>query len=145
MKISYFLVDFASPLYDVSIQLRTKVLREPLGLSFTTEDLSKEWNQKHLVGVNENGDLVAVLVLKQVDNKVVKMRQVAVDPSLQGKGIGKMLVEHSEGLARQMGFEKMELSAREVAVDFYLKLGYKKVGKKFEEVGIPHFKMTKVM
>jgi predicted GNAT family N-acyltransferase len=35
------------------------------------------------------------------------------------------------------------LHARETAVSFYKKLGYTKEGNVFEEVGIPHWKMTK--
>jgi GNAT superfamily N-acetyltransferase len=71
------------------------------------------------------------------------MRQVAVLPQLQGQGIGTMLVQYSENLARQAGFQRMILHARETAVPFYEKLGYARVGNLFEEVTIRHWKMEK--
>ena len=71
------------------------------------------------------------------------MRQVAVVNDLQGHGIGKALVEQSEALAHSLGFCRMILHAREMAVRFYEKLGYAKVGDRFEEVTIPHWAMEK--
>ena len=71
------------------------------------------------------------------------MRQVAVVSDLQGQGIGRALVEYSEALARKLGFRRMVLHARETAVAFYKKLGYLRIGGRFEEVTIPHWAMTK--
>lgn len=66
------------------------------------------------------------------------MRQVAVDPELQRSGIGSILVLWSENVARQGGYESMILYARETAVPFYLRLGYRVEGEEFTEVSIPH-------
>ena len=57
------------------------------------------------------------------------MRQVAVVGDLQGQGIGTALVKRSEAMARELGFRRMILHARETAVAFYEKLGYTKVGE----------------
>ena len=139
-----FSVEFATPLYSKTIELRDEVLRKPLNLHFTEEQLSEEWNQFHLVAVSEEQqELLGVLVLKPISKDVVKMRQVAVSPLHQRKGVGQKLVEFSEQFARMHQFKKMELSAREVAVPFYLQLDYKKVGGRYVEVNIPHFKMQK--
>jgi predicted GNAT family N-acyltransferase len=74
---------------------------------------------------------------------VVKMRQVAVTPQAQGKGIGKMLVDWSETFAREHLFTTMQLHARDTAVPFYLQLGYETYGDPFTEVSIPHRSMQK--
>jgi hypothetical protein len=71
------------------------------------------------------------------------MRQVAVATSAQGKGVGSALVQYAELVAMQNGFDSMLLHARASAVPFYLRLEYAIVGDLFEEVGIPHYKMTK--
>jgi predicted GNAT family N-acyltransferase len=42
-------------------------------------------------------------------------------------------------------FSKIILNARKVALPFYLKSGYVIQGDEFEEVGIPHFKMSKIV
>jgi len=128
--------------YDETIQLRYKILRQPLGLSFTSEQLAAESADFHLAAY-DNQTLIACLVLTPIDSAVVKMRQVAVDEGLQGRGIGRALVEFSEQVARENGFRQMILSARETAVPFYLRLNYEVTGEPYEEVTIPHRKMMK--
>ena len=136
--------DFATPEYDEAIKLRHKVLREPLGMEFSVEDIKEEYDQIHLGAYWPNGELAGVLSFKKMEETgLLKMRQVATHPEHQGQGIGTALVAFSEKWARANGYTDFELNAREVAVKFYEKMDYKKVGKRFEEVGIPHFKMIK--
>lgn len=135
-------VSYGSDLYHDSIALRDKVLRQPLNLKFTEKELAQDKVDYHLVYLLEN-KVVGVLVLKQLNEDTFKMRQVAVDDSLQKSGIGSKLVQFSESFSKEKGIKKLTLSARDVAVPFYLKLGYKIVGDGFVEVGIPHHTMTK--
>ena len=136
-------IEFATPEYDEAVGLRYRVLRKPLGLEFTTEFLAAEWNQFHLAAYSDRGVLLAYLNLTPADENTVKMRQVAVEPDLQGKGVGKALVEFAEQFAREQGFTRIVLNARNTAVPFYLKSDYTVEGDQFVEVGIPHFRMYK--
>jgi predicted GNAT family N-acyltransferase len=136
-------VEFATPEYDDTVRLRYKILRAPLGLDFTAEQLSVEFADTHLAAYDERWILRGCLVLTPYNESLLKMRQVAVDEPLQGQGIGQTLVLASEKWAQQNGFSRIELNARETAVPFYVKLNYTIVGEQFEEVGIPHFKMFK--
>lgn len=138
-----FQIEFATPEYDEAVRLRYEVLRRPLGLDFTPEQLAAEYGDVHLAGFDGMGRLVGYLCLTPLNNGEVKMRQVAVAPEWQGKGVGKKLVATSEELAKHLNFKKMTMHAREAAVPFYLRLGYQTVGEQFEEVTIPHFKMEK--
>ena len=143
MNLQVFEIEFGTPQYDAAVRLRYEVLRKPLGMEYTPEQLAAEYDQKHIVACNENGVILGYLNLTPLDASTVKMRQVAVDPGLQGKGVGTTMVQASEAFARRMGFRQMVLHARETAVPFYLRLGYTVVGERFEEVSIPHFKMEK--
>ncbi len=137
-------IEFATPEYDEAVHLRYEVLRRPLGLEFTPEQLAAEYADIHLAAFDAAGRITGYLCLTPVaGGQELKMRQVAIDPAWQGKGVGTQLVAASEELARQLGFQKMILHARETAVPFYLRLGYTIVGDRFEEVTIPHFKMEK--
>lgn len=127
--------------YWATIELRRKVLRTPLGLDFSESDLANEASDGHLAGL-EDGRALACLVMTP-KGSAVKMRQVAVDPALQGKGMGSLMVAESERWAREQGFREIVLSARESAVPFYLRLGYEVDGEPFEEVSLPHFLMRK--
>jgi predicted GNAT family N-acyltransferase len=135
--------DFATPLYDASVDLRTRVLREPLGLVFTVDQLTAEWSQWHLAIFAPDDSLLGCLVLVPGADGAVKMRQVAIEPGMQGRGLGRFLVAYSEQVARSTAFERMILHARSTAVPFYQRLGYSVVGQPFEEVGIPHMAMAK--
>lgn len=136
-------IDFATPEFDEAVQLRYEILRKPLGLEYTPEQLAEEYNQFHLAAFAPTGQLMAYLNLTPVDDQTIKMRQVAVASERQGKGIGQALVAYAENFAKQRHFKTMVLHARESACPFYLKLDYETVGKRFEEVTIPHFKMQK--
>jgi predicted GNAT family N-acyltransferase len=128
--------------YWETIELRRRVLREPLGLDFDPDDLAKESADLH-VAAFEAPNLVGCLVLTLLDEVRIKMRQVAVDSTLQGFGIGTHMVAFSESLARTHGYKEMVLNARDTAVPFYLRLDYEIVGEPFEEVTIPHLRMMK--
>lgn len=137
-------ITYGSAEYQLELALRTKVLREPLGLKFKPEDLAREKDDFHL-GVFSGGKLLGCLILTRLSENTMKMRQVAVDPSTQGVGIGKKLVQASEEKCRELGISTLELSARDTAVSFYLGLGYEVYGEPFEEVTIPHRRMRKVL
>ncbi len=138
-------VEFATPQYDETVRLRDKILRKPLGLEFYAKDLAKEYVDFHLACYAEDHTLLACLVLKHLSKDEIKMRQVAVDDTLQGKGIGTEIVKASERFAKQKGYKKIVLNARDVAVPFYLKMDYQKIGKPFTEVTIKHYKMEKTL
>jgi predicted GNAT family N-acyltransferase len=128
--------------YEQELDLRRAVLRRPLGLDFSPEDLKCEVHDIHL-GAFEAGLILATLVLTPQGCSTVKMRQVAVAPALQGRGVGTDLVAYSERVAKDRGFSTMVLHARDTAVPFYLRLGCSLEGEQFEEVGIPHRSMSK--
>lgn len=138
---------YGSSDYSNSIELRRELLRKPLGLEFTPHDLEYEDLQNHFAAFN--GDtLIATLVLKPADfqNKsIIKMRQVAVSPEFQSKGVGKQLVEFSEKWARKNQFHRIELHARKTAIEFYKSMNYQASGFEFIEVGIPHVLMYKIL
>lgn len=139
----YSCLDFGSELQLNSIELRRKVLRIPLGLDFTQEELDQEKDQVH-IGAHDGNNIMAILLfVVDANNQKVKMRQVAVDPTCQGAGVGKQLVEFSEQWCMDNGIKKIELHARASVLPFYEKMNYEVVGDSFMEVGIPHFKMFK--
>ncbi len=145
MAITIHQIEFATPEYDDAVRLRYDVLRRPLGLDFAPEQLAEEYAQVHLAAYNAAGRLVGYLNLTPVDEHTVQMRQVAVAPDQQGRGVGTELVHQSEWLARQSGIRRIILHARAPAVPFYERLDYAVVGEPFEEVTIQHWHMEKTV
>jgi GNAT superfamily N-acetyltransferase len=134
-------IEHGSAEYWQTIELRREVLRRPLGLDFSPEELNEERNEIHLAALEDC--LIGCLVLVPKPDGEVKMRQVAVLPDRQRSGVGRALVRASEELARKRGFNLMTLHARDTAAPFYTALGYEIDGPMFEEVTIPHFRMIK--
>lgn len=138
------LVEHGSSEYEATVALRYEVLRRPLGLEFSPEQLAAESSDLHCT-LWDDAELVGCLVLTPLNEREIKMRQVAIHPDRQGQGLGRELVEFCEDEARKLGFVEMVLHARDTAVPFYLRLGYELEGDPFTEVGIPHRKMRKML
>ena len=142
-------IDFATPEYDEVVGLRTRILREPLGLAFTTEFLEVEYADVH-IACYENGSerLVGCLLIRNVvtadtEPATVQVKQVAVRDDLQRRGIGRQLMAAAEAHAQHKGISRVIVHAREAAAAFYDALGYVEYAPRFEEVGIPHRAMQK--
>lgn len=138
------IIKYGTADYDKMVALRYKILRAPLELTFSAEYLEKEKEDILCVCENE-GQIVGCCILTPIDKTVVQLRQMAVDDSVQKKGIGARLLLFAEESAKENGFDKIVLHARKVAIGFYLKYNYDIVGDEFEEVGIPHFEMQKIL
>ncbi len=137
-------IKYQTPEYRMSVDLRDEMLRKPLGLTFSEEFLKQDENDKHF-GIFEEDYLIATLTFQILDSETIKMRQVAVRTGFQGTGFGDLLVKYSERYAINHGYKKITLHARKLVSRFYEKLGYSIVGQEFEEVGIAHVEMEKML
>ncbi len=135
-------VFFNTEEYKSELEIRDKVLRKPLGMHISDDDLEIEINDYHICALI-NSKVVGTLLLRKISNTTFQMKQVAVDESLRNKNIGRNLISFAESFAKDKGFTKIILNARKTAISFYEKINYKKIGEEFTEVGILHMKMTK--
>ena len=138
------IIEYKSVEYEEMVALRHKILREPLGLVFSEDDLEKDQNDLLLaLFMPRTHKMIACCILTPMDEKVVKLRQMAVDNTIQNTGMGTAMLSFTEYVASREKFEKIILNAREIAIGFYQKYDYIIDGEKFIEVGIPHYKMEK--
>ncbi|MBK7763726.1 MAG: GNAT family N-acetyltransferase [Bacteroidetes bacterium] len=138
----FCLIDSQSTYYPQVLDLRQRVLRAPLGLNLFDEDLAAEHDQYTLVA-RQHEKIIACLMLKMIEPSIIKLRQMAVDETQQGKGIGSLLMGYAENFCKLNGYQLIELHARKSAIQFYIKLNYQLIGNEFEEVGVPHYRMEK--
>jgi GNAT superfamily N-acetyltransferase len=136
------IIDHGTHEYRQMVKLRDDILRKPLGLGFTQQELEQE-KDNILIGAFEDEDMLGCCMLVEVDPETVRLRQMAVLNDLQGKGIGRVLMSFAENLARDRGYKTLEMNARKNVVGFYEKMGYKIAGDEFTEVTIPHYVMEK--
>jgi predicted GNAT family N-acyltransferase len=135
-------IHISDPEYLQVWALRQAVLRKPLGLSLLDEDLSGE-AAEHILVAMLDGEVIGCVLLQPVTAHELKLRQMAVNPYHQGRGIGTAIVKAALALAHAEGYKVMTLHARSPAVPFYAKEGFAAEGELFTEVGIPHQAMIK--
>lgn len=137
-------VDFGSSRYDALVNLRYKVLLEPLGLKFLDHYRPNEASYLHIGCIDQLDDkLIGGLILAPVDNEEIRMMQVAVDEEYQHKGVGHEMVAYAEKRAKEAGYHKLVMHAMLSVVGFYESLGFKQEGEIFDEGGITFARMVK--
>jgi len=138
------IIDHGSPEYAQMVKLRDDILRKPLGLKFTRDELDAE-KDNILIAAFDDDQMLGCCMLVEEEPGIIRLRQMAVLNDLQGKGIGRALMNFAENLARDRGFRCVRMHARLNALGFYEKVGYKVKGDQFEEITIPHFVMEKML
>ncbi|HYC39322.1 MAG TPA: GNAT family N-acetyltransferase [Chitinophagaceae bacterium] len=135
-------IDHGTREYEQMVRLRDEILRKPLGLSFSPDELEQEKNNM-LIGAFEDDIMLGCCMLVEEKPDTVRLRQMAVLNDLQGKGIGRALMNFAENLARDRGYRIMSMHARKNVVGFYEKMGYRVTSDEFTEVTLPHYVMQK--
>ena len=130
--------------YKKMVDLRARMLRTPLGLTFTKTELDNEKDDLLIAAFDED-EMLGCCTLTKADEQTLRLRQMAVKNNLQGKGIGAAIILFGENLARDKGYKKITMHARNTAIGFYEKFGYKVIGEEFVEVQLPHHTMQKVL
>ena len=125
--------------------LRYEVLRKPWGQPMGSERDKREETSIHRMIVDENsGDVLAVGRLQYNSIDEAQIRYMAVADKFQGKGLGSQLISVLEDVARGKGIQRIILSARENALQFYKNNGYEIIEKTHFLFGkIQHWLMRK--
>jgi GNAT superfamily N-acetyltransferase len=127
--------------YALELDLRYRVLREPLGMGRHQVGFAGEEDALHVLAME--GASVTGCVL--FDWSSGRLRAMAVDPRHQRRGLGVELVSRLEREVLSRGVLRVTLHARQSAVPFYERLGYVVEGEPFTEVGLAHRTMIKVL
>ena len=123
--------------------LRWRVLREPWTHLRESERDQLEGDAIHM-GCWLGERLVGVGRLHFNSPQEAQIRFMAVEPGLEGRGVGSALLRELERRAMLAGATQVVLDARESANGFYEKHGYRIIGFAgllFEQ--IPHWRMAR--
>jgi ribosomal protein S18 acetylase RimI-like enzyme len=126
--------------------LRWRILRAP-------------WNQPRGTELDELETIAFPIMVCEVDGIPIgvgrahfnspedaQIRSMAVEENWRGKGIGSIVLNALEKIAIEKGAKKIILHARDNAVKFYEKNGYKVVSESHKLFGvIPHYFMQKTI
>jgi len=130
--------------FENILELRYAILRAPWKQSkeSATDELEADAYNAYILSAE--GHVIACGRLQENEHKVGQIRYMAVDEAWQGKGLGKTILAALEKKAQEQGFKKIELQARENALEFYKSKGYAVDEKSFLLWGqIQHYLMVK--
>ncbi len=142
MKIHFKSFTNTSSLYEQSLILRNRVLIEAVGRHENCRDFDFPEKDVYLSAF-DNELLIGTAIITPLDDYSVQMRQMAVHEDYQGKGVGRKIAREFERLVLELGYNKVILHAREVALPFYEKLGYLLSSDVFYVIEIPDYEMKK--
>ena len=125
--------------------LRYEVLRKPWGQPLGSERDEREETSIHRMIIDKKtGNALAVGRLQFNSTHEAQIRYMAVADEFQGKGLGSQITSALEDVARGKGIQRIILSARENALQFYKNNGYEIVKKTHLLFGkIQHWLMSK--
>ncbi|NDK57192.1 GNAT family N-acetyltransferase [Pontibacter fetidus] len=130
--------------FEKYYQLRYLTLRQPWGQPKGSERADDDATATHALLVNDAGEAIGVCRMHLQTPHEAQIRFMGIHENYQGKGLGKLLLDYLENKAKSMGATNMVLQAREKAISFYERNGYKLIEKTHLLFGtIQHYKMEK--
>jgi len=141
-------LNLTSPASDLDweryFDLRWRVLRKPWNQPRGSERDELDQESFHLMLRSQSGAVVAIGRLHLNSPDEAQVRFMAVDESWRGRGLGSRILKGVEQQARTQAIKRLVLNAREVALDFYVKHGYRVEGSAETLFGkIRHVRMRK--
>jgi len=118
------------------------------GVRVVPETLLEQINTKEqhfLKAINEDGQIVGCVSLLEKGNKIY-LGMLTVEPTIQGGGIGKFLMNASEAYAKKLGkiaIEMTVISVRAELIAYYERRGSQHTGEKRPFPNDPKFGIQK--
>jgi GNAT superfamily N-acetyltransferase len=128
--------------FGLYYDLRWRILREPWTQRKETGRDQHEDSAYHLMAWS--GELVAGVGRLHFNSAgEAQVRYMAVEDGFKGRGVGSAILAALERQAWERGAQVIVLNAREGAVGFYEKQGYRRTERAGEFFGISHWEMRK--
>ena len=129
---------------ELCLDIRIRVFCHEQGVSRDIELDGLDGVCRHYVAFIE-ADAVGTARARPIDDKTIKFERVAVLKEFRGRDFGKSLMELAISDATENGYRKAILNAQTHAEPFYQSLGFSQQGERFEEAGIPHIQMIRML
>lgn len=74
-----------------------------------------------------------------------RIGRMAVESDARGQGVGAVILDALIDVARRRGDRRVWLHSQRAAMGFYARRGFETIGEPFDEVGIEHVTMQRVL
>ncbi len=98
-------------------------------------DYAKEIREHQVFVVEENGQVIGSLVLC-IKEEGFLLDVIAVEPQVQGRGVGRLMLEFAESEAQRQGYKSIYLFTHEKMTEnqaLYSKIGYVEYDRRLEQ------------
>ncbi|WP_367068645.1 YbgC/FadM family acyl-CoA thioesterase [Oryzisolibacter sp. LB2S] len=126
-------------------RLRMAVFVDEQGIDPAIELDAHDATALHAVAYNRLAQPVATGRLLYEAPGDARIGRMAVERVVRGQRWGRMVLDALVHAARERGDAQVTLHAQRSAEGFYLRAGFEAVGEPFEEAGIPHITMRRVL
>ena len=138
MPLEFNIINYNSPEYQKALRLREDVMRKPLGLLLSEEDVKDDGKRIH-----RSKDIIMMSSFAVVLYKIAHIYSVFVKQELQNKGFGQRLMAYAENYAKSQGAKRLYVEGRKAAKNFYQKCGFSSCGLEYIDMNIVHQDMRK--
>ena len=132
-------------LKDKTQPVRTQVFVQEQGIDAKEEWDTADADAVHAVITNRFGHPLGTARLLEKSSGVAQIGRMAVVRVMRGSGLGGQLFNALVNIAKARGDKEVLLHAQTSAQAFYAREGFVPVGEPFDEVGIAHIEMRKVL
>ena len=134
-----------STLKEKAQPVRTQVFVQEQGIDAKDEWDTADADAVHAVITNRFGHPLGTARLLKKSPGVAQIGRMAVVRVMRGSGLGGQLLNALVDIAKARGDKEVLLHAQTSAQAFYAREGFVPVGEPFDEVGIAHIEMRKVL
>ena len=107
--------------------LRWKILRAPYNQPKITEQDDAGTVDYPIMVCKDDGFPIGVGRAHFISEEEAQIRSISVEPEWEGKGIGTIVLKELEKIVSSKGARRIIIHARNSAIEFYRKNGYKEV------------------
>jgi predicted GNAT family N-acyltransferase len=126
-----------------ALALREEVFCGEQGVTLDGDRDGRDDEALHLVAVD--GELLGTCRMLIEPGGTAKFGRLCVRASARGRGIAAALLAAAEAEARAAGARRIGMHAQTDALELYRRAGYTAYGERFDEEGIEHLGMEKIL
>jgi predicted GNAT family N-acyltransferase len=128
-----------------ALALRERVFCGEQGVMVAADRDGLDGEAVHVVAVDEGGTVVGTCRLLIEPGASARFGRLCVAAAARGRGVGGALLDEAEREARVGGARRIGMHAQTSALGLYRRAGYAPYGEPFDEEGIEHVGMEKML
>jgi predicted GNAT family N-acyltransferase len=137
------IVPFTEAQFDIR-SIRYEVFHVEQGVALELDFDGLDETSMHVVAY-QGGQAIGTTRIRMLTQRLAKIERVAVLADYRGQGLGKMLMKAAVEYLDAQAVPEIKLNAQMQVKAFYEKLGFIPYGEAFDEAGILHIEMRRLL